>query len=332
MLQNILVTGGAGYVGSHTVRELLKGDYNVVVYDNLSRGFREALPRGIELIQGDLNNSELLEHVFKEHNFEGVVDLAGDIEIEESMRDPHKFCVNNVSAFSNLLTIMRNNDVKKIVYSSSASVYGQPKEIPIPENSPIGANNIYGTTKIFAEQLLKAFDNHYLTKFVSLRYFNVAGADQSGDIGEAHNPETHLIPNVLKVALGQNKLLPVNGDDYPTKDGTCVRDYVHVTDLSRAHVKAMKKLFSDGKSEVYNVGTGKGYSVREIIETARKITGHEIPISIRQRRQGDPAELVAGVGKIKRELSWKPQYGDLETIIETAWIWHKNHPRGYKQN
>lgn len=330
MSQNILITGGAGYIGSHTIRELLKENYNVAVYDNLSRGFKEALPRSIELIQGDLNNSELLEHVFKGHNFDAVVDLAGHLEIEESMRDPHKFCVNNVSAFSNLLTIMRNHDVKKIVYSSSASVYGQPKEIPIPETSQIGANNIYGTTKIFAEQLLNAFDHHYLTKFVSLRYFNAAGADQSGDIGEAHNPETHLIPNVLKVALGQNKLLYLNGDDYQTRDGTCVRDYVHVTDLAKAHVSAIKKLFSDGKSEIYNVGTGKGYSVREILETARKITGHEIPISIRLRRQGDPAELAADVSKIKRELSWNPQYSDLETIIGTAWVWHKNHPNGYK--
>ncbi|MBI2043113.1 UDP-glucose 4-epimerase GalE [Candidatus Pacearchaeota archaeon] len=325
----ILVTGGAGYVGSHAVRELLKNGYEVVVYDNLSRGFQESLPKDVKFINGDLNNPELLEHVFNSNKFDAVIDFSGHLEVEESMRNPEKFYLNNVISLLNLLKAMHNHNVKTIVYSSSASVYGQPKEIPVSETHVNDTNNVYGETKAIAERMLKFFDNIYGIKSVSLRYFNAAGADSSGEIGEAHNPETHLIPIVFNTALGKRQHISIYGTDYQTKDGTTIRDYIHVKDLSQVHILAMERLLSEGKSNVFNVGTGKGYSVKEIVETARKITGNEIPTIIGSRRFGDPAELVAHVGKIKKELGWEPRYSDLKTIMETSWKWHKNHPAGY---
>ena len=325
----VLVTGGAGYVGSHAVRELLKNGYEVVVYDNLSRGFQESLPKDIKFVHGDLNNPDLLEHVFSSNKFDAVIDFAGHLEVEESMRNPEKFYLNNVISLLNLLKSMHMHNVKTIVYSSSASVYGQPKESPVSEMHVNDTNNVYGETKVIAERMLKFFDNIYGIKSVSLRYFNAAGADSEGEIGEAHNPETHLIPIVFNTALGKRQHISVYGTDYPTGDGTAVRDYIHVKDLSQVHILAMERLISEGKSNIFNVGTGKGYSVKEIIETARKITGHEVPTISGSRRFGDPAELIANASKIKKELGWEPRYSDLKTIMETAWKWHKSHPNGY---
>ncbi|MEK6898262.1 MAG: UDP-glucose 4-epimerase GalE [Nanoarchaeota archaeon] len=328
----ILVTGGAGYVGSHAVRELLKNNYEVIVYDNLSRGFRESLPQDVNFINGDLNNCELLEQIFRMHQFDAVIDFAGHLEVEESMKNPIKFYTNNVLSLLNLLNVMQKHNVKTIVYSSSASVYGQPEKIPVPESHSNNTNNVYGETKAIAERILKFFDNIYGIKSISLRYFNAAGADTDGEIGEAHKPETHLIPLVYHVALGKRQHIAIYGNDYQTKDGTCIRDYVHVTDLAQVHILAMERLMTEGKSNVYNVGTGYGYSVEEIIEFARKITGHEIPTVRSIRRFGDPAELVADVTKIKKELGWQPRFSDLKTIMETSWNWHKYHHDGFNGN
>ena len=327
----ILVTGGAGYVGSHAVRELLKNGYEVVVYDNLSSGFKESLPeKDVKFVKGDLNNIELLENVFLSNKFDAVIDFSGRIEVEESMRNPHKFYSDNVMSLLNLLNAMKNHNVKIIVYSSSASVYGEPATIPVHESHSHNTNNVYGETKAIAERMLNFFDKIYGIKSISLRYFNASGADSDGEIGESHNPETHLIPIVLSAALGKRQNISIYGTNYFTKDGTAVRDYIHVRDLSQAHILAMKYLFSQGKSDIFNVGTGKGYSVKEIVETARKISGHEIPTVLASRRFGDPAELIAHVGKIKKELGWEPRFSDLKTIMETAWKWHKNNPNGYR--
>jgi len=330
---NVLVTGGAGYVGSHAVRELLKRGYEIVVYDNLSKGFRESLPeKDVKFIKGDLNNAELLEDVFSSKKFDAVIDFSGRTEVGESMKEPDKFYMNNVFSLLNLLNVMKKNKVKNMIYSSSASVYGEPSDIPVSEAHNCNANNVYGETKSIAERMLKFFDVICGIKSVSLRYFNAAGADSDGKIGEAHNPETHLIPIICEVALGKRKNISIYGNDYQTKDGTAVRDYIHVKDLSQAHVLSMERLFSESKSNIFNVGTGKGYSVKEIIETARKITGHEIPAIVSPRRFGDPAELVANAEKIKKEIGWEPKFSDLKTIMEAAWNWHKNNPNGYRKN
>lgn len=327
----VLVTGGAGYIGCHLVKELLQNNHEVVVYDNLSRGFQEALPKEVIFIKGDLNDAELLEQVFKIHNFGSVIDFAGHLEVEISMRDPAKFYKNNVLSLLNLLNIMHQYGVKTIIYSSSASVYGEPKLNPIPETHSNDTNNVYGETKVIAERMLKFFDNIHGIKSISLRYFNASGAHHDGGIGEFHDPETHLIPLVLQVALGERQHITIYGSDYPTKDGSCIRDYIHVTDLVQAHILAMERLLEERKSNTYNVGTGNGYSVKEIIDVAREVTGHEIPVIIGSRRLGDPAELVADPSKLKKELSWEPKMSDLRTIMETAWNWHKNHPEGYNE-
>lgn len=325
----ILVTGGAGYIGCHAVKELLKNNYEVVVYDNLNNGFKESLGKEVNFIEGDLNNSHLLEQVFKIHKFDGVIDFAGHLEVGESMKNPSKFYLNNVLGLINLLKAMHAHNVKTIVYSSSASVYGEPSQIPIPETSPHNTNNVYGETKAIAERMLKFFDNIYGIKSVSLRYFNAAGADESGEIGEGHEPETHLIPLIYHAALGKRQHITIYGNDYPTKDGTCIRDYIHVTDLAQVHILAMERLFEEMETKVYNVGTGKGYSVKEIIDRAIAITGKEIFVVEGMKRFGDPMELVASIDKIKRELGWQPKKSDLQTIMQTAWKWHKNHPQGY---
>ena len=328
----ILVVGGAGYVGSHAVHELLKNGYEVVVYDNLSSGFRESLPeRDIRFIHGDLNNIAFLESVFNSNKFDAVLDFSGHIEVGESMINPTRFYTNNILSLLNLLNTMRKFNVKNIVYSSSASVYGQPKKIPILEEHYTNATSVYGETKSIAERMLKFFDEIYGIKSISLRYFNAAGADFSGEIGEFHKPETHLIPIIYEVALGKRKNLSIYGNNYPTKDGTAVRDYVHVNDLASAHLMSMKHLLNSGKSEIFNLGSGIGYSIKEVVEMARKITGHEIPATLDSRRSGDPAELVAQIRKIKTKLGWEPFNSDLQTIMKTAWNWHKNNPCGYKK-
>jgi UDP-glucose 4-epimerase len=325
----ILVAGGAGYIGSHTVRELLKAGYEVVVYDNFSKGFKEALPKETNFIKGDLNDVVLLDKIFQLNNFDSVIDFAGHIEVSESMKEPAKFYTDNILGLVNLLNIMQKYNVKNIIYSSSAAVYGEPKQIPIPEEHSGNTNNVYGETKFIAERMLNFFDKIYGIKSICLRYFNASGADESGEIGEAHNPETHLIPLVYQVPLGKRQSITIFGDDYPTADGTCIRDYIHVTDLAKAHILAMEHLIKNMQSGIYNVGTGRGYSVQEIIDVAKKITGHEIPVVKDSRRFGDPSELVACTDKIKKELGWEPQMSSLHTIMRTAWKWHKTHPDGY---
>lgn len=321
-MKNILVTGGAGYIGSHIGKKLAEAGYNVIVLDNLSKGHREAVLRG-KLIVGDLADMDLLDRIMKEEEIEGVIHLAADSLVGESMEKPGKYYRNNVANGLNLLEAMVNNGVKYIVFSSTAAVYGEPEEIPITEEHPTNPENTYGESKLFFEKMLKRYDEIHGLKYVSLRYFNAAGADLSGQIGEAHDPETHLIPIVLQKALGIRDKLYIFGDDYPTKDGTCIRDYIHVEDLADAHILAVEALVKGMESRVYNLGNGEGYSVKEVIEVAEEVVGKEIDAEIAERRPGDPAVLVASSDKIKRELGWKPLYPDLRTIIESAWRWHK---------
>ncbi len=325
----ILVTGGAGYIGSHAVRMLLQSNYKVIVYDNLVNGHKESLPAEAELVVGDLNDKEKLDKLFKKNNFDVVMHFAAFIEVGESMKNPAKFYRNNVANTLNLLEAMVNNNIKKIIFSSTAALFGYPDKIPISETTKKCPVNVYGRTKLIIEQMLSDFDAAYDLKFISLRYFNAAGADFG--IGEDHNPETHLIPLVLQVALGKRKEIKIFGIDYKTKDGTCIRDYIHVTDLVDAHMLALNKLLSANKSNFYNLGNGRGYSVKEIIEVAREITGHPIPAIKSKRRSGDPAVLIADSTKIQKELGWKPKYG-LKEIIKSAWEWHKNNPNGFKEN
>jgi len=316
----ILVTGGSGYIGSHTCRVLCGKGYDVVVYDNLERGHEESLPEGVKLIVGDLSDTEKLKECFQE-KIDGVIHFAGYIEAGESMKNPLKFYKNNVSNGINLLNVMVKNDVKNIVFSSSAAVYGQPKEIPIKESSEKIPVNNYGWTKLMFEQIL---DSCKLNS-ICLRYFNASGA--GFNIGEDHNPETHLIPLILGKVLGKNDF-KIFGNDYDTPDGSCIRDYIHVLDLADIHLIALEKLF-EGVNGKYNVGTGKGSSIFEIMKICEEITGKEIDKKIVERREGDPAELVADVNKIYNELGWKAKY-DIKDIIKSAWEWHKNNPEGFK--
>jgi len=321
-VKNILVTGGAGYIGSHVAKKLAEAGFNVIVLDNLSKGHREAVLKG-KLIVGDLADVDLLDRIMKEEGIEGVIHLAADSLVGESMEKPGKYYRNNVANGINLLEAMVNNGVEYIVFSSTAAVYGEPEEIPITESHPANPENTYGESKLFFEKILKRYDEIYNLRYVSLRYFNAAGADLSGQIGEAHDPETHLIPIVLEKALGVREKLYIFGADYPTKDGTCIRDYIHVEDLADAHILAIEALAAGLESRIYNLGNGEGYSVREVIEAAEEVTGKKIEAEIAGRRAGDPAVLVASSEKIKKELGWKPLYPDLKTIIESAWRWHK---------
>ncbi|MGB4006817.1 MAG: UDP-glucose 4-epimerase GalE [Halanaerobiaceae bacterium] len=321
-MKNILVTGGAGYIGSHVAKKLAEAGFNVIVLDNLSKGHREAVLKG-KLIVGDLADVDLLDRIMKEEGIEGVIHLAADSLVGESMEKPGKYYRNNVANGINLLEAMVNNGVEYIVFSSTAAVYGEPEEIPITESHPANPENTYGESKLFFEKILKRYDEIYNLRYVSLRYFNAAGADLSGQIGEAHDPETHLIPIVLEKALGVREKLYIFGADYPTKDGTCIRDYIHVEDLADAHILAIEALAAGLESRIYNLGNGEGYSVREVIEAAEEVTGKKIEAEIAGRRAGDPAVLVASSEKIKKELGWKPLYPDLKTIIESAWRWHK---------
>jgi UDP-glucose 4-epimerase len=322
----ILVTGGAGYIGSHAVRSLQKEGYEIVVYDSLLNGHKESLPDEIRLVVADLADQGILDKTFKEGKFDAVIHFAGFIEAGESMKDPAKFYRNNVVNTLNLLEAMIKNNVKKIIFSSTAALFGYPDEIPIKEETRKDPVNVYGTTKLVIEGMLKDFEMAHGLKFIALRYFNAAGADFG--IGEDHDPETHLIPLVLQVALGKRKEIKIFGTDYLTKDGTCIRDYIHVVDLVDAHLLALKKLLKESKSEHYNLGNGQGYSVKEIVKAARDITGHPIPAIEVERRPGDPAILIADSTKIRKELGWKPKH-DLKAIIRSAWEWHSKHPEGF---
>ena len=339
---NILVTGGAGYIGSHTVKELLAKGYWPITYDNLSEGHREAVLGG-EFVKADLSDEGRLRETFKKYPIDAVMHFAASCLVGESVATPQTYYQNNVVNGLNLLKVMLEYKVKLFVFSSTAAVYGEPKEIPIFEEHPLTPVNPYGRSKAMFENVLADYDRAYGLKYICLRYFNAAGADSDGKIGEDHNPETHLIPLVLQAALRvdkpnnsfsellsySNRAVKIFGANYPTPDGTCIRDYIHVTDLANAHILALEALKDDVESQAFNLGNGDGYSVREAIEVARKVTKKEIPAIERERRPGDPAVLVASSEKIKRTLGWKPQFTELERIIESAWMWHKEPPRGF---
>jgi UDP-glucose-4-epimerase GalE len=315
--RKILVTGGAGYIGSHTVRLLLEQGHDVTVVDNLSKGHQRNVPSG-KLCKLNIADTSALAELMRQTHCEAVVHFAGFIAVGESMREPERYFVNNVSGSLSLLSAMVETGVRHIVFSSTAAVYGNPHANPILESFPIQAVNPYGESKVMVETLLRWFDEiHHLTS-VCLRYFNASGADPRGDLGEEHEPETHLIPLVLRAALTETPVT-VFGDDYPTPDGTCIRDYIHVNDLAQAHILALEYLMDGGKSDRFNVGTGSGHTVMEVIRAVEEVTGKKVPYVVGPRREGDPASLVAAPDKLRGTLGWEPRYTDLRTIVEHAW-------------
>ncbi|MEK4564300.1 UDP-glucose 4-epimerase GalE [Alkalihalobacillus sp. FSL R5-0424] len=324
----ILVTGGAGYIGSHTVLYLLDKGEDVVVVDNLTKGHLEAL-QGATLYEGNLLDGEFLDKVFTEQQIDAVIHFAADSLVGESVAEPLKYYHNNVIGTHSLLTKMVEHNVKNIVFSSTAATYGEPEQVPIVETLPTNPTNPYGETKLAIEKMLKWSDQAYGLKSVCLRYFNAAGADPEGRIGEDHDPESHLIPIVLQTALGQREQVQVFGDDYDTEDGSCIRDYIHVMDLADAHFLAVKKLMNDRTSSIYNLGIGQGFSVKQVIDVCREVTQRDIPAAVAPRRAGDPAVLIASPEKAKTELSWEPKYTKLQDIVKHAWSWHSAHPNGY---
>ncbi|KZE79671.1 UDP-glucose 4-epimerase [Paenibacillus elgii] len=324
----IMVTGGAGYIGSHTVAELLAKGEEVVVVDNLQQGHREAVLGG-KLYVGDIRDADFLDTVFRENDIDAVIHFAASSLVGESMQLPGKYYHNNVYGTLCLLEKMNEYGVKKIVFSSTAATYGEPENVPILETDRTLPTNAYGETKLAMEKMMRWFDTAHGIKYVSLRYFNAAGAHESGRIGEDHSPETHLVPIILQVALGKRAHISIFGEDYATPDGTCIRDYIHVTDLADAHILAVEKLRSGGDSSVYNLGNGKGFSVKEVIDIAREVTGHAIPAVVEARRAGDPAVLVASSERGRTELGWQPKRDSLQQIIASAWVWHQANPDGY---
>lgn len=325
---NILVCGGAGYIGSHTARQLLNAGYDVLVLDNLSKGHLPAIGDA-PFVKVDILDKPALNQVFLNSKIDAVMHFAAHSLVGESVTRPDIYYRNNVVGTLNLLEAMHKAGVKHFIFSSTAAVYGEPLQIPITEDHPTVPTNPYGATKLAVEEILRWFGQAYGLKYIALRYFNAAGADEAGDIGEDHNPETHLIPLVLKAAHGLLPEIRVFGTDYSTPDGTCIRDYIHVADLADAHVLALERLLDGGASDVYNLGNGSGFSVREVIRAAEEVVGRPIPTVEEKRRPGDPAVLVASADKARRELGWQPRYSDLKTIISTAWKWHRVHPEGY---
>ncbi|MFG0255464.1 MAG: UDP-glucose 4-epimerase GalE [Rhodopirellula sp. JB053] len=328
ILMNVLVVGGAGYIGSHAVARLLAEGHRVVVFDNLSRGHAESVPAET-FVKGDLTDSALVEKTLRENDIDVVMHFAAFAEVGESVREPAIYYQNNVVATLALLEAMRQADVKKIVFSSTTATYGQPEKMPIAETTPQNPINPYGFTKLVIERALADYAKAYGFGYAALRYFNAAGAKPSGEIGEHHDPESHLIPIVLQVALGQRESITIFGDDYPTPDGTCIRDYIHVEDLAEAHLRALERL-KLGEGICVNLGTGKGISVREIVDACREVTGHPIPAVMGERRPGDPAELVADASLAEKVLDWKAKYTDVKDVVATAWRWHQSHPHGYE--
>lgn len=324
----ILVVGGAGYIGSHMCKYLAEDNYTPVVLDNLIYGHREAVKWG-PFVEGAMHNKDILNMIFTEYEIMAVMHFAAFAYVGESVTDPGKYYENNVAATISLLDAMRKHNVMKFIFSSTCATYGEPVEIPITETHPQNPINPYGRTKLMVEQILDDYQMAYGLNSIALRYFNAAGADPDGKIGEDHNPETHLIPLILQTALGKRDEIMVFGDDYSTEDGTCIRDYIHVTDLSQAHLLALEKLMNDYPGGKYNLGNGDGHSVKQVIDTARQITGEEILSKTVERRPGDPAILIGSSEKAIQELGWKPQFADLKSILETAWHWHKNNPGGY---
>ena len=327
----ILVTGGAGYIGSHAVRQLIDRGEEVIIVDNLETGHEDAIHPQAKFYKVDIRDEEALDKVFAENKIDEVIHFAANSLVGESMTNPLKYFNNNVHGTEILLKVMVAHDVKKIVFSSTAATYGEPKNIPILESDETSPTNAYGETKLCMEKMMKWADKAHGVKYISLRYFNVAGAHESGEIGEDHNPETHLIPLILQVPLGKREFISIFGDDYETHDGTCIRDYIHVTDLADAHILAVHKLREGSESNIYNLGSGNGFTVKEMIETARKVTGHEIPAKVCERRAGDPAKLVASSEKARRELGWVPKHENVEDMISSAWNWHQKHPNGFEK-
>ncbi|MHC1750290.1 MAG: UDP-glucose 4-epimerase GalE [Cellulosilyticaceae bacterium] len=326
----ILVVGGAGYIGSHAVKQLLESQFEVVVIDSLETGYQNAVPAGVPFYQVDIKDKASLKQVFDKEHFDGVIHFAANSLVGESMTNPLKYYNNNVHGTQVLLEVLVEYGIQYIVFSSTAATYGEIKTMPITEDMMTCPTNTYGETKLTIEKMLKWTHLAHDLNYVCLRYFNVAGADATASIGEAHNPETHLIPLILQVPLGKRDHINVFGTDYETPDGTCIRDYIHVTDLVNAHILALNYLMSGGQSDVFNLGSNNGYSVLEMIEAARSVTGHPIPLVLSERRAGDPALLVASSAKAKEVLKWSPQYTDVKEIIQTAWNWHSTHPNGYK--
>ena len=324
----VLVTGGAGYIGSVVTEQLIGDGHEVVVYDNLSKGHRGAVVQGAELVEGDLGDKEKLNETLAGRGIEAVIHMAASSLVGESVERPNKYYHNNVSNGLVLLDAMLACDVKRLVFSSTAAVYGEPEAQPIEESAPSNPTNPYGETKLAFEHAMKWFDRAFGLRYASLRYFNAAGA--TANCGEDHDPETHIIPITLQAAAGKRSHVEIYGEDYPTPDGTCIRDYIHVIDLARAHIQALAAL-GDG-SRIYNLGCGgAGYSVKEVIDTAQRVTGREIPTKFGPRRAGDPAILVASSDRIKSELGWQPQFQDLEMIVDSAWRWMQDHPNGYSE-
>lgn len=326
----ILVVGGAGYIGSHAVKQLLEKGIEVVVIDSLATGHIESIPENVPFYQVDIRHKDELKAVFEKEKVDGVIHFAANSLVGESMTNPLKYYNNNVCGTETLLEVLVEVGVKYIVFSSTAATYGDIKTMPITEDMMTCPTNTYGETKLAIEKMLKWTCAAHDLNYVCLRYFNVAGADASGTIGEAHTTETHLIPLILGVPLGQREFITVFGNDYPTDDGTCIRDYIHVTDLVDAHILALNYLMNGGESNIFNLGSNTGYSVLEMIEAAREVTGHPIPLKMGERRSGDPALLIASSQKAKEVLGWEPQFTDIKEIIASAWKWHHSHPNGYK--
>ena len=327
----ILVLGGAGYIGSHTVYELIDAGRDVVVADNLLTGFRAAVHPKARFYELDIRDRAALDALFEKEQIEGVIHFAASSQVGESMSDPLKYYDNNLHGTMVLLQSMVAHGVDKIVFSSTAATYGEPERVPILETDRTDPTNCYGETKLSMEHMMRWVSQAHGLRYVALRYFNACGAHASGAIGEAHNPETHLIPLILQVPGGKREKISIFGDDYPTKDGTCVRDYIHVTDLAQAHILALDYLLKGGENNVFNLGNGVGFTVKEVIDVARAVTGHPIPAETCPRRAGDPAQLIASSEKAVKVLGWKPQYNDLNTIIASAWKWHSTHPKEYEE-
>lgn len=326
----ILVLGGAGYIGSHTVYELIDKGEDVVIIDNLQTGYIEAVHPKARFYKGDIRDREFLDSVFEKEKIDSVIHFAANSLVGESMEKPLKYYDNNLCGTKVLLDAMVAHGIDKIVFSSTAATYGEPERVPILETDRTEPTNTYGETKLSMEKMFKWVGKAHGIRYVSLRYFNACGAHKSGEIGEAHNPESHLIPIILQVPNGQRDAVSIFGEDYDTKDGTCVRDYIHVTDLAMAHILAVRYLEFGNESNIFNLGNGVGFTVKEVVECARKVTGHPIPAKISPRRAGDPAQLIASSEKAKNILGWRPEHADLEEIISSAWKWHKSHPQGYK--
>ncbi|KAA0545267.1 UDP-glucose 4-epimerase GalE [Bacillus sp. BGMRC 2118] len=329
---SVLVLGGAGYIGSHAVYQLIDQGNKVVVIDNLETGHREAIHPQATFYEGDMRNIDFLRSVFKKESFDSILHFAAHSLVGESMENPLKYFDNNVFGTQVLLKVMVEYGVKNIVFSSTAATYGEPESVPITETVPTNPTNSYGETKLTMEKIMKWVEQAHNIRFVSLRYFNVAGARGTAEIGEDHRPETHLIPLVLQTALGQKSHITIFGEDYNTSDGTCIRDYIHVEDLINAHLLALNYLRNGGKSDIFNLGSSQGFSVKEIIETASRVTGKVIPTESGKRRVGDPGILIASSDKAKQFLGWNPTRTSIERILEDAWRWHSTHPNGYEKD